>query len=798
MSSLLAKSPRKGAKPKTLLAHTQDVLEAARALFGTETEPTRLGRRWLAFFRVQDERAFYHTLTAAVVLHDLGKANEDFQKAVQGSQDGQLLRHEHFSGVLMNYGPMRKWLEQKGDLDWELVLSAVLGHHLKFDPMCWKYFKSDQNHVVFCSNHPDLQPFLSFIGNEIGLCGLPKELPQLWNILESSSEGQMILPDEMIKLENRLVKYRRLLKKDLEQSRLLWAVRAALIVADAAGSGLPREGKKVTDWIIQTFAETDGLCTKVSVNQKIIEPRIAQLESRLKAKNIEFAWSEFQDQTAELPSRALLLAPCGSGKTLAAWRWIAQQANEGVRHCLFLYPTRATATEGFRDYVSWAPETEAAMLHGSAEYELEGLFENPEDTRHPNRYETEKRLFALGYWSKHYFSATVDQFLAFLQYSYSSVCLLPVLADAVVVVDEVHSFDESMFQGLTDFLKKFDVPVLCMTATLPEARQRRLKELGLDIFDVYQENFPDMKAVRDAPRYKIKQVLREDVDQLVKQKLAERKKVLWVVNTVARAQQVAREFAEDGLATAGLRTSDGVPLYCYHSRYRLCDRKERHQEVITAFQSNEQHAVLAVTTQVCEMGLDLDADVLITEVAPTTSLIQRMGRCNRAGQPRESAGEVYVYTPDSEKPYEEKDLTGVSHFLEEIATGEFVRQSDLETALRNCPQPTEKMKQECQFLGSGPFAASGVEVFRDIEAFTLPSILDSDLAYVQRLCDSKQPIDGYVVPVAQRLRIPAPSRLPNYLAVAPSTHYLPHLGFCDEPISGGTDPPCPKQAPLIV
>jgi hypothetical protein len=55
----------------------------------------------------------------------------------------------------------------------------------------------------------------------------------------------------------------------------------------------------------------------------------------------------------------------------------------------------------------------------------------------------------------------------------------PELADSVVVMDEVHSFDHAMFSALRDILTTFDVPVLCMTATLPEDRGQQMLGCGL-------------------------------------------------------------------------------------------------------------------------------------------------------------------------------------------------------------------------------------------------------------------------------------------------------------------------------
>jgi len=107
--------------------------------------------------------------------------------------------------------------------------------------------------------------------------------------------------------------------------------------------------------------------------------------------------------------------------------------------------------EGFRDYASWAGAEESALLHGTSEYDLTGMFTNPADSRTGQDYSVEQGLYALGYWPKRVFSATVDSFLSFMSNSYSSLCLLPLLTDAAVVIDEVHSFDRSMFTALEQF-----------------------------------------------------------------------------------------------------------------------------------------------------------------------------------------------------------------------------------------------------------------------------------------------------------------------------------------------------------
>ena len=243
---------------------------------------------------------------------------------------------------------------------------------------------------------------------------------------------------------------------------------------------------KIHRWVGECFAET---LTDGDVWEKVALERIKDLRKKGRwddstghAFRGETGFNQFQCEVAKARGpRVLMTASCGSGKTLAAWNWIKTRLDERpAARVLFLYPTRATATEGFRDYVSWAPEDDAGLLSGTANYELKDMFETPDDSGDPRKglkYQSNERLFALGHWKKRIFSATADQFFPFMQYAYGPLCLLPLLVDSIVVVDEVHSFDKSMFSTLKRFLKEFpSVPVLCMTATLPATRREALVE----------------------------------------------------------------------------------------------------------------------------------------------------------------------------------------------------------------------------------------------------------------------------------------------------------------------------------
>lgn len=762
---ILAKTPldaNQVAEGETLLGHSERTAEVFRFLFGTKDRPSRLCVKWLRFFRIPDaSNEFLRVMPVVCFLHDIGKANSGFQDAVRERASSQVVRHEHLSGLLMLTPDIRGLLEQ-AELNVHLVVAAVVGHHLKADHRDFGgALNSDLKSFRVLSRH--VTELLEATFQHVGVrFSAPPIIPEVWSFGGHTGFD----PTELVSQTKReLHQFRRRLTAEGSQHRLLLAMRSALILADGAASGLVRQGKSIQEWIEAAFDESQ-LLNGEAIQEKVILPRVAQIER----ERGSFKWRDFQDAAGNLPERALMISSCGSGKTLAAWRWIEARARQyPVARVIFLYPTRGTATEGFRDYVSWAPETEAALLHGTSGFELDGMFEDPQDPRYGKDFTAEDRLFALGYWQRRIFSATVDQFLGFMQNAYRSTCLMPLLADSVIVFDEVHSFDRSLFSALRRFLQAFDVPVLCMTASLPGRRQKDIRDCGLKVFPGDKEEFVELQQVADMPRYRVEHTQDEEsARKKALDSLQEGKRVLWVVNTVSRCQRLAMTLQS----------------LCYHSRFRLEDRRIHHDQVIVAYRPGKT-AVLAITTQVCEMSLDLDADVLISEAAPIASLIQRMGRCNRHARPGQNRyGEVHYYMPEDEKPYKAEDLAGTSGFLEAIDR-KTVSQSELERLLEKFGPAEVEVEKYAAFLESGPWAVAREGSLRDENEFTVQAILDGDVERYLSLKRDRKPTDGLVVPLPRRFAR-RDTRLRGYW-IADSAHYSPKYGFLDIPLEAARE-----------
>lgn len=757
MSAILhAKSPCEG-KLVTLPDHSKSVLDAVRSLFGHE-RPTALGLSWLRFFGLTEDefRPFIINLSMAAIFHDLGKANNGFQAVV--SRNGmQVIRHEHLSALILWLPEMRKWIESCVAAMFEIILGAVFCHHLKVNdsnqfmhalaPV--KGFTLLSGHTMFKETLALAEPLVGALAPD--LSAYDKE----WIFASIDRKG----------LQGHLYRYGRTNFKDEKFRNLFLAIKAGLIAADAAGSALVRERKELDEWIRDTMQQPR--LTARDLDRFVIIPRIRQIEER---SGTAFTPRTFQEETSRLGPRALLVAGCGAGKTLAAWKWARHQAEtHSFSRVLFLYPTRATATEGFRDYASWAGAEESALLHGTSEYDLTGMFANPADSRAGQDYSAEQGLYALGYWPKRIFSATVDSFLSFMANSYSGLCMLPLLADAAVVIDEIHSFDRSMFTALEQFLKAFpSVPVLCMTASLTHDRLSILTDgCGLELFP--KAEIDDLNAQTGAPRYVIR-LADENVGALVRSALQEGQKVLWVVNTVDRCQDTY-------MAHAAFCSAQNIPISCYHSRFRLKDRKARHEEVIRLFREH-RGAALVVTTQVCEMSLDLDADILVTEMAPVPSVIQRMGRCCRVEKPGERRGTIYVCTPATEKPYTKDELAQCELFINYLSAIPEVSQNDLSAYLEGMAVIKPHIEGGLtSFLDSGWYAMGSDDSFREGVDLNLDCILDSDIEEFARLKREKpEEIAGLVVPVPKQfadLEHLVGKRFP----VAASSYYSSLIGF---------------------
>jgi CRISPR-associated endonuclease/helicase Cas3 len=196
------------------------------------------------------------------------------------------------------------------------------------------------------------------------------------------------------------------------------------------------------------------------------------------------------------------------------------------------------------------------------------------------------------------------------------------------------------------------------------------------------------------------------------------------------------------------------PCTLLHSRFRTGERTELVQRIS---EPSGEAGHIVVATQVIEAGIDLNAAVLVTEVAPWPSVVQRAGRCNRTG--RVEAAALWWLPPTGPSPYPEADVKAAAAELE-VLEGIAVTGEDL--LARDVPvteQPVAVLRR-ADLVGLFDTAPdlSGADL--DIAPYVRDTDdLDAQLAWATwtpgpDALDERPPAEAKAPPAQWRCRVP--------------------------------------------
>lgn len=208
------------------------------------------------------------------------------------------------------------------------------------------------------------------------------------------------------------------------------------------------------------------------------------------------------------------------------------------------------------------------------------------------------------------------------------------LAGKVIVLDEVHTYDlytSTLIDALVKRLRELQCTVIILSATLTGKRRREL--LGLNDNQGISTAYPLVSGVADSlvetecgPLPPKTVHIRTITDPLpLEEAMGEARRgacVLWIRNTVDEAQEVYRS-----LQSANRQGGPQVALL--HSRFPFFRREELESDWMNRLgkdAADRPAGCVLVSTQVAEQSVDIDADLLITDLAPTDMMLQRLGR----------------------------------------------------------------------------------------------------------------------------------------------------------------------------
>ncbi len=380
----------------------------------------------------------------------------------------------------------------------------------------------------------------------------------------------------------------------------------------------------------------------------------------------------------DAPAILLIEAPMGEGKTEAAWfAHLELQRRFQHRGLYIALPTQATGNAMFARTLAFLRARDAGrqldlqLLHGGTLHN-EAFQQLRLASVHDDDHSATGQVRAAE-WFTHkkrallseYGVGTVDQaLLPVLPVRHHFVRLWG-LANRVVVFDEIHAYDAytgTLLIHLVRWLHALGSSVLLLSATLPPAIRRELARVvggelpatpaaypRLSVFStgcVRQTHFEADPARRVTIDIQPIGSALEDMRMALLRQLAGGGMGLALVNTVERAQALYGLFAEgrpllwEG-EQVGKQLDDGTEIYLFHARFPANQRQLREQRVLDIFgktggQDGELRSgrKLLIATQVAEQSLDLDFDLIATDLAPIDLLLQRAGRLWRHPRPR--------------------------------------------------------------------------------------------------------------------------------------------------------------------
>lgn len=593
LDDILAKSNPE----ETLTQHTDAVLE----IWG------QLAKRYSDIITDQD---FWRDSFYAVLFHDFGKICSNFQETIRHKRafgDDERVRHEFFSGMFLFANNHKKYLENPTSL------VAVFSHHKAFNDQGFNNHVERNKVLKHSIDTAVIDQFLTYSEKEASHYKIDSLSINEKFKLYITQDYKTLVTHYRTRFYTHL-KGKGVLNQEKRKEYIFY--KAVLNISDWTGSG----HSKLEEGI--TYSEED-LAKKV----------IGKLLNDGKMESAsDFSFKKFQTKS-NTTSNVVAIAPTGSGKTEAALLWASNKKN--WERIIYLLPTRVTSNAIFDRLGEYFGYENVALIHSTARLYQKEQVDNEYDQK---KYFRDKSFF------KNVNVCTIDQILTQgFNLGFWEVKTFHML-NAKVIIDEIHLYSPYTLGLIISSIKylkeEFNTRFYIMTATMPSKLLDLLKET-LDEVDIIK----DEELLSEARNQF--ETREETIDELIDEieiAISDGKKTLVVVNSVDKAIELYEKLEE---------TADQVEKssICYHSRFINKHRSKKEEEIFN-FDKADNGGVL-IATQVVEVSLDIDFDILFTENAPIDAIIQRAGRVNRKREKENSKVIIAKHFEISEKIYEE-------------------------------------------------------------------------------------------------------------------------------------------------
>ena len=353
----------------------------------------------------------------------------------------------------------------------------------------------------------------------------------------------------------------------------------------------------------------------------IASAKIKNIDINLNINNLIYEnLTSVQQKAKNINQDIIIFDSTGSGKTEASFYWADNLQNENKsRRIFYILPYTASINAMYKRLKE--KDLSVGMVHSKAQYFLQKELEF-------NNYNLFKKYI------KQITVTTIHQIKKpFFACKYYEM-MLAMYSNAIFIIDEIHCFDIKELSILITSLKylkdNYNINICIMSASIPTNILNLIKS-ELNINNILK---PTIEENNKNIRHKIKYVNRkieDDIDFIINN-VNKNKKILICVNKVTVAQKLYKL-----LKTNNYIKDNKIKIGLIHGKFNTKDR-----EVI---ESKLNDLDILIGTQVIEVSLNIDYDVLFTDLAPIDCLLQRFGRINRKRNPTELK-KIYIYEND--------------------------------------------------------------------------------------------------------------------------------------------------------
>lgn len=384
------------------------------------------------------------------------------------------------------------------------------------------------------------------------------------------------------------------------------------------------------------YAASAGIDVELE-NDFLMDSMEVQL-ANFKAINPEADWNALQKYMLQHQNENIVvIAETGMGKTEAGLLWLGN--NKGF----FTLPLRTAINAIYeritKNIVTTNQAGRVGLLHSEtySQYLLhEGNAEMDID-----EYYTRTRQMSLPVTI-----CTLDQLFDFVFRYAGFEHKLATLSYSKVIIDEIQMYSPDLLAYLIlglSYIDKFGGKFCIMTATLPGIVTDLLLENGVDFVQ------PEEKFVSSRVRHSMEMVHTEIESEFIKPFFNDNR-ILVICNTISKAKKIYSELKEH---------FQGEEIHLIHSQFIKKDRSEKEKSIFEDGKKDSMKKCIWVATQVVEASLDIDFDLLFTELSDVNGLFQRMGRCYR-NRSLDVDTNVYVFDGGA------KVCSGVGIFIDKL------------------------------------------------------------------------------------------------------------------------------------